>query len=231
MQSRVSTIRQIYLGFLIITFVDTMQSIRDLTFTAIDFESAGAARGQTDVPVQIGLASWSVEKGFFDPWVSYLYTEQPITWGAQKVHGITSDDLADAPEFLSLWPYLRDRLEGHVMVAHSCGTEKKFLRAFPGSNFDPWVDTLHVSRVCWPESPSHRLGTIVDEAGLSDELSTLVPGKKWHDALYDAAASVMILAHYIEQYSLEGHSLDILTYPDLSRYRHAKRLRSRSADL
>jgi hypothetical protein len=31
-----------------------MTHIRDIPFCAIDFESAGAARGETDAPVQIG---------------------------------------------------------------------------------------------------------------------------------------------------------------------------------
>lgn len=200
-----------------------MQRIADQTFTAIDFESAGALRGETDVPVQIGLASWSLEKGFHDPWVSYLYTDQPIQWGAQKVHGITTDDLADAPSFLSLWPYLRDRLAGHVMVAHACGTEKRFLRVFPGHEFGPWVDTLHISRACWPTIASHKLGAIADHAGLTPSLQQWITGKNWHDALYDAAASVKILAHYITENDLGARSLDLLTHPDLRAYRAHQR--------
>ena len=34
-------------------------TIGGLRFAAIDFESAGAARGQTDQPVQIGIAACS----------------------------------------------------------------------------------------------------------------------------------------------------------------------------
>ena len=37
--------------------------ISEHTFAAIDFESAGAERGKTDVPVQIGMATWSLPAG------------------------------------------------------------------------------------------------------------------------------------------------------------------------
>ena len=61
-----------------------MPIIRHCRFTAIDFESAGAARGKTDSPVQIGLASWSAEAGHDASFVSYLRTDQPILWADRK---------------------------------------------------------------------------------------------------------------------------------------------------
>ena len=200
--------------------------IRDCKFTAIDFESAGASPGHTDVPVQIGLISWSVKKGLHDPYVSYLQTEQPITWGSQKVHGITTEDLKDAPSFLSLWPLLRERLGDSVVVAHSCGTEKRFLRTFPGHQFGPWVDTLHLIRVLDPDASSHKLGPACASHGIAARLARHVPGKKWHDALYDAAASALLLERFVETYELADSPLENLTHPDLTAYHKARRNRN-----
>jgi DNA polymerase-3 subunit epsilon len=179
-------------------------------FTAIDFESAGAASGMTDTPVQIGLMSWSVDIGHSDAFVSHLYTDQPIRWSARKVHGIGPDDLASAPTLLSLWPELKKRLVGAVVVAHGKGTEKRFLRAFPGHGFGPWIDTLLLARAAWPDLPDHSLGTICDQLGLSDKVRTLVPEKSWHDALFDAAASLVVLAHLINSLNASQHPLDAL---------------------
>jgi DNA polymerase-3 subunit epsilon len=197
--------------------------IRDLTFTAIDFESAGTARGQTDAPIQIGLASWSLAADHHNPFVSYLYTDQPIHWSAQKVHGITPDHLADAPSLLSLWPELKSRLGSAVVVAHSKGTEKRFLRTFPGHGFGPWIDTLHLARAAWPEMAKHSLGSLCDELGVTDSIKPLVPGKNWHDALFDAVASLAVLSHLIHIHDLADHPVEALLHPDTSRWHRSRR--------
>ena len=137
-----------------------MPRVCECIFTAIDFESAGAARGMTDSPVQVGLASWSADSGHRDAFVSYLATDQPVQWSARKVHGIGPEDLENAPPLLSLWPELKSRLAGAVVVAHGKGTEKRFLRAFPGHGFGPWIDTVPALGT-HGESPRHRAGEIL----------------------------------------------------------------------
>jgi DNA polymerase-3 subunit epsilon len=178
--------------------------IRDIHFVAIDFESAGAARGMTDVPIQIGLASWSIVRGHQNAFVSYLHADGPITWAAQKVHGITRDDLLDAPSLRSLWPTLKEHLHGHIVVAHGKGTEKRFLRAFPGHGFGPWVDTLLLARAVWPQAGDHSLGSLCSQLALTSQIDALCPNKTWHDALYDAIASLCLLEKIIALTSI-GH--------------------------
>ena len=136
--------------------------IADQRFAVIDFESAGASRGRTDVPVQVGIALWSPEEGLGDSLCSFLSTDQKITWAARKVHGISAEDLAQAPSLLSLWPEIRRFLADRVVVAHGHGTEKRFLRAFPGHSFGPWIDTLSLARAAWPTLPSFALGDLCD---------------------------------------------------------------------
>ncbi|MBK1832324.1 3'-5' exonuclease [Verrucomicrobiaceae bacterium R5-34] len=198
-------------------------TISDLTFAAIDFESAGAARGKTDVPVQIGMATWSTTAGHADHFTSFIHTDRSITWAAQKVHGITSDDLADAPKLMLLWSQIKGTLGDRIVVAHGHGTEKRYLRAFPGHGFGPWVDTLLIARAAWPELPSHALGELCEHFQLTDKVSALVPDKTWHDALYDATASLILLEHLIEQFQLTDASVEMLIHPDISswhRLRH-----------
>ena len=200
-----------------------MPLVRHCRFTAIDFESAGASRGKTDTPVQVGLASWTAETGHSDVFVSYLSTDQPIQWAASKVHGIGPQDLADAPSMLMLWPEFKRRLAGAVVVAHGKGTEKRFLRAFPGHGFGPWIDTLLLARAAWPELPDHSLGAICTEFGLAAEVQSLVPGKSWHDALFDAVASLVLLARLIETHALAETPVEALFQPDTSKWHQLKR--------
>ena len=200
-----------------------MLLVRQCRFTAIDFESAGAARGKTDTPVQVGLASWSAEAGHCSAYTSYLYTDQPIQWSARKVHGIGPEQLSDAPSLLMLWPELKIRLAGAVVVAHGKGTEKRFLRAFPGHGFGPWIDTLLLARAAWPDLPDHSLGALCEAHGLAESIRTLVAGKSWHDALFDAVASLVLLARLIETHELPDSSVETLLYPDTSRWHQLKR--------
>lgn len=197
--------------------------IREAVFTAIDFESAGTSRGNTDAPIQIGLASWSVANGHHNAFVSYLHTDQPILWSAQKVHGITPAHLAEAPSLLSLWPELKSRLAGNIVVAHAKGTEKRFLRAFPGHGFGPWIDTLHLARASWPNLAKHSLGSLCETLSLSDPILALVPGKTWHDALFDSIASLALLAHIVEVHNLADQPVDTLLHPDTSRWHRSRR--------
>lgn len=200
-----------------------MPLVRHCRFTAIDFESAGAARGMTDSPVQIGLASWSADDGHVDHFVSYLFTDQPVQWSARKIHGIGPADLADAPSLLSLWPELKRRLAGAVVVAHGKGTEKRFLRAFPGHGFGPWIDTLLLARAAWPELADHSLGALCESHGLTTAVRAIVPDKSWHDALFDAAASLVLLQHLIEKLDLADHPVEAFIRPDTSVWHRAKR--------
>jgi DNA polymerase-3 subunit epsilon len=200
-----------------------MQTIRQCRFTAIDFESAGAARGMTDSPVQVGLASWSEETGHTGDFVSYLFTDQPIQWSARKVHGIGPEDLAEAPALLSLWPELKSRLAGAVVVAHGKGTEKRFLRAFPGHGFGPWVDTLLLARAAWPALEDHSLGALCETHGLTAVIRARVAGRSWHDALFDSVASLVLLGHLIESHGLAGHPISTLLHPDTSAWHKNRR--------
>lgn len=200
--------------------------IIELSFTAIDFESAGVVSGRTDVPIQIGMAEWQPQTGVGECFVSYLHTQQPIAWSAQKMHGISVADLVAAPDLRSLWPTLKTHLQGKVVVAHGKGTEKKFLRAFPGHGFGPWVDTLLLARATWPQWPDHSLGVVCEALELTRQIEQHCPGKAWHDALFDAVASVCLLEKILQITGAFHVSLSHILQPDQSAW-HRYQSRSR----
>ena len=199
-----------------------MPLVRHCRFTAIDFESAGASPGSTDAPIQVGLASWSMDGGHGNAFVSYLRTGQAVRWSARKVHGIGADQLADAPALLSLWPELKSRLAGAAVVAHGKGTEKRFLGSFPGHGFGPWIDTLLLARAAWPSLPDHSLGALCGHWGLVSTIQELVPEKSWHDALFDAVASLVLLERLIRDFDLAGQPAESLARPDTSAWHRVR---------
>ncbi|MEO5716373.1 MAG: 3'-5' exonuclease, partial [Luteolibacter sp.] len=121
------------------------------------------------------------------------------------------------------WPEVKKRLAGSVVVAHGKGTEKRFLRAFPGHGFKPWIDTLLLARAAWPDLPDHSLGALCVSQGLEAEIREIVPAKSWHDALFDAVASLVLLTRIIESHSLIDEPIDSLLHPDTSVWHKTKR--------
>ena len=181
--------------------------LAQLPVAAIDFESAGAAPGETDQPVQIGIVRVNSLFGKEEIFTSYIACDRPVRWSAAKVHGITTDTLRGAPHFHELWGELRRLLSGCVVLGHNPATEKRFLGAFPGHGFGPWLDTLALARKALPTLPDHALGTICDAMALTAEVRALVPCKGWHDALFDAAGSLILLRALVRGLAMEQATL------------------------
>lgn len=199
--------------------------VGDAAWAALDFESAGAAPGRSDEPVQVGLAVW--RGGDHPPgdfFRSYIRSGLRVTRAARNVHGIDDSDLAGAPEIASLWPEFRKRLSGAVLVAHGAGTEKRFLRCFPLHGFGPWVDTLAMARSLLPGLPDHALGSVVGALGLEDEMKALCPGLTWHDALFDAVACLVFLRHVVRSLGLARATVGQLANLDAAAYRRQRGL-------
>jgi DNA polymerase-3 subunit epsilon len=165
----------------------------------------------TDAPVQAGMAAMRgtelVTAGFYR---TYINPGRPVTWAAQKVHGITKEHLASAPDIASLWPEFRSRLTDAVVVAHAAGTEKRFLRTFPFHGFGPWLDTLALARRAWPGLGDYSLEGLSAVLGFRDELDALCPGLRFHDALYDSVGSLLILRRLITGAGLADRPMEDL---------------------
>lgn len=196
-----------------------------MEFAAIDFETAGAKRGETDEPVQIGIVIGTIQEGVIDHFDSYIKPQKEVMWQASRVHGITTEHLRGAPSYLSLWPDVQRCLTGRVLVAHACGTEKRLLRPFVGQKFEPWVDSLTLGKAAMPDLESHRLGALLPYLGEEFANHPINAGRQWHDALYDAGASFFFVKRIVEELALHHAPLSVLLQPNTKKY-HALRNRN-----
>lgn len=173
---------------------------KDARLVAVDFETTGYVRGYPDQPWQIGLIE--MRAGEVAPATAHdtllNVGARPFNPHAPGRHGLLREELAAAPELASLWPELAPRLVGVPLVAHNAATEKRMLaHAFPMHTFGPWIDTLAIARAAYPTLKSHRLEEVLNALGLTPTVQALCPERTWHDALYDACASAVLLAHLV----------------------------------
>jgi len=199
--------------------------VGEISFAAIDFESAGTGPGLTDEPVQIAIAHLygaEISPGL----TSYLLPSRSVTWAARAVHGICDNQLVGAPRLIDLWPQVKTSMQGRWIVAHGAATEKRFLRVFPFHGFGPWADTLVLTRAVYPHLASHALGDAVNALGLQDAPELSTPSFRWHDAYCDAVASLVLLRHLIDVVGLAEAPAETLAQTNLAAYFAARKARS-----
>ena len=186
--------------------------LKNLEFAAIDFESTGHREGIGDEPIQVGIAVMKGfeidENSFFRSYIKPSNDLQ-ITSRSHSVHRIKNEQLEKSPVLFKLWPKINDLLSKRVVVAHGAGTEKRFLRSFPMHGFDIWIDTLQLAKKVLPESTDYSLGALIQDIGANEDLKSICPELDWHDALFDAVASLFLLKELLLK--AEGR----LVYQDL----------------
>ena len=171
---------------------------RDVLLTVLDFESTGAVAGHAEEPWQVGMVEMKAGRVTGHYHESYLRVAaaRPFNPYAPGRHAELRGVLAAAPAPADLWPVWRPWLEGRPLAAHNIGTERKFLRrAAPMHELGPWIDTLRLARRVRPDLAGHALADVCAALGVVERARELCPGRDWHDALFDAFASALILEH------------------------------------
>lgn len=187
---------------------------RDAILTVLDFESTGALRGHPDEPWQVGMVE--IQGGrvtglFHESWLR-VAAGRPFNPYAPGRHAEIRDLLAAAPAMADLWPMWRPWLENRPLAAHNIGTEKKFLRrAAPMHPLGPWIDTLKLARHIRPDLEGHSLSEVCEALELLPRIEELCPGRNWHDALFDAFASALVLERCLALPGWEDVSVEALS--------------------
>ncbi len=134
-----------------------------MNFTAIDFETAHA-----NFPCEIGISV--VENGeisFTKSWLIKPACFPYMNPFNQRVHGISSADVAKSKNFEELWSEIRPYLDETVLVAHNAAFDMNVLRAtlkyydlaVPKSEY---FCSVSLARKTWKNLSSHSLGTLCD---------------------------------------------------------------------
>ena len=158
-------------------------------FVVVDVETACS---RVSSICQIGIVGFKdgVEVFDYETLVDPLDHFSPFN---TRVHGLTCDHVAGAPNFGEIYAAVDGHLSGRVTVAHSF-FDKGALGAACAIHDRAviqtrWLDSVRVARRAWPELPSHRLNVLSKFLGVRH---------KHHDALSDARAAGMVIVRAIE---------------------------------
>ncbi|BDR59062.1 3'-5' exonuclease [Xylocopilactobacillus apicola] len=130
-----------------------------LNFVAIDFETGNNERSSA---CSLGLAvvrNSEIQDSFY----SLINPPTPITPDTQKIHGISNEDVANAPTFDQIWPHIQYFFKQDCLVAaHNAPFDLGVLRAtanYYNIYFEPVlsIDTVTTSRKLYPEIRRHSL--------------------------------------------------------------------------
>lgn len=156
------------------------------SIAVLDFETANH---QPNSACQLGIA-------IVEPWKvirekRWMIRPQRLYFSPRcvAVHGITANDVLDAPTWDEIWPEVCQWIDGSVMVAHNAGFDANVLMSTCLAHdiaISP-IDVLCtriVSKRSWPSLRSHSL------ASMAEYLSIVF---KHHDALEDAKVSARLL--------------------------------------
>jgi len=172
--------------------------IADLPIVAIDTETTGRDPA-SDRVVEVACVRW--ERGEITLRKSWLVNPgRPIPKEASDVHGISDDDVKDAPEFAAILPELLEALTGAIPLAYNAEFDRKQLTselgrvpapASPPPAFQKnaeWLDPLVWARELQKLEKSRALGEVAARLGI--ELTQA------HRATADAEAALHVFHHF-----------------------------------
>lgn len=162
----------------------------ELSYAVVDVEGNGQRP-----PDLVELAVVPIVGGVIGDPVSWLVRPNyAITPMAQRVHGISNKEVADAPVFADIRDDVLAALNASAFVAHNAHVDATVLRRrLPGWACPEVFDTLKLARHFLPGQISYRLGALVSAFNLACDLpEELRPHRATYDALVAARLFVRL---------------------------------------
>lgn len=167
-----------------------------MNFVSIDFETANEKRYS---PCAVGLVVAN-DQGIVDEFYSLINPMMEFRSYNTYVHGITEEDVTDAPTFAELWPKLHDYLKNNMVIAHNASFDMSVIRNtldyfnLPYPTMD-YLCTVKLSQHIWPELENHKLNTLAAHHGITFE---------HHHALEDARVAAKVMQKAMEVYGTKS---------------------------
>ena len=166
-----------------------------MDFVAIDFETANYNRASACAVGLVVVQDYEVKESFS----SLIRPLGDFEDSCVKIHGISSEDVKDAPSFQEIYPEIIEIVGDKPLVAHNASFDMGVIKEnllqlnLPSPNLN-YFCTVSLSRKLLPGLPNHQLGTVARLFGI-DFLH--------HDVTSDAYACGIIAINLIRMLTVE----------------------------
>lgn len=199
-----------------------LEMIDTLSFTAIDFETANRNRNSAcSVGFVKVLNGQVVDRGY----TLIRPKDSTVDAANHSVHGISEEDLADAPNFADVWKLLEPHITNQVVVAHNCAFDIDILISMSDDNGIVLPDFRYMC--------SHKLAqeafSDLRDYRLDDIAAYLKIDFSHHNALSDAEACASVTIQALQKVDFDfTYNHPELTYHISKRASETKKDRSAS---
>ncbi len=195
----------------------------------LDTETTGLSPNQGDRVIELGCVEMIDRVATGRTFHYYLNSQgKAIDAGAQRVHGISLEFLADKPTFASIAQAFVDFVQGAEIVIHNAPFDVGFLNAELGYVGMPPLkaaancsitDTLVLAKNQYP-------GKRNSLDGLCDRFAVNRSGRDLHGALLDARLLAEVYLNLTRSQETLGMALQGASLPDLSTSHSAAKLQA-----
>lgn len=167
---------------------------------ALDLEGTGAQDKDNEAILEIALIPLTEgQPALADRYTTLINPERPILRRPWISPGLTNVTLADAPALATVEPALTDRLNGRLIVGHNIRVDWRLLHSrCPTIHPAGLIDTLTLARRTLPTRTPTSLTALTDRYDLTTHVNTLIPYGQPHRALWDTAATALLLPALIQ---------------------------------
>jgi exodeoxyribonuclease X len=174
----------------------------NLTYVVVDVEGNGQ-----QPPDLVEVATVPIVAGKAGEPVSWLIQPpRPIKYFATRIHGLTDQDVDDAPHFADVADQVRGSLDADALVAHNAHGDVGVLQRHLGEWECPEVfDTLKLAKRLVPGQMSYKLGALTEAFKLAEGMPEgLHPHRAAYDALVAARLFVLLATEAATLEALRG---------------------------
>ncbi|MES2654052.1 MAG: exonuclease domain-containing protein [Bacteroidota bacterium] len=139
-------------------------NLKQLNFTAIDFETANEKRHS---PCSLGIVVFKNGKVDYEEHILIRPKEFRFTTINSQIHGITESDVVNAPEFNEVWQRIEHLIQHSIVLAHNASFDidvlKKTLNIYGIAT--PTLKsacTIKLAGKAFPNLPGQKLNQVAD---------------------------------------------------------------------
>jgi ATP-dependent DNA helicase DinG len=161
----------------------------DWRYASVDVETTGLDVADGHEILEVAVVGFTAS-GIEERWSTLVKPSIPIPPESARVHGIREADVAGAPTMDQVMPLVEEKTRGRILVLHNAPFDLEFLTAacakLGREPIDrPLIDTLILSRRCFPAAQAHSLTELATRVGVVPEGA--------HRALPDAVTTANVM--------------------------------------